>query len=80
MLATLLNALTRILTAVGAFFAGSASGKSKERANNAEKTLQAVKDANKAANRANSLSNADKLRWLKKRGLVRGDKPVDSKP
>lgn len=80
MLQTILNALTRILTAVGAFFVGSASGKSKERANNAENTLQAVKEANKAVRLFGSMSDVDKLRWLKKHGLVRGDKPADPTP
>lgn len=80
MLKTILNALTRIITAVGAFFVGSASGKNKERANNAKNTLQAVKEANKAANRTDNLPIADKLQWLKERGLVRGDKPTNGTP
>ena len=79
MLKDALNALLRLLTAVGAFFAGFRTGVLSERVKDAENAIDAVKKANKARVRFRALSDDDKLRELREGGYVRDDATDNSK-
>jgi hypothetical protein len=75
----LLNAVQRLLELFAAYLAGKYNGRKDAEHGQAQKALRQVSKANEAASSGAGMSRADRVRYLRERGLLRGIPSDDSK-